>query len=108
MAYKTKDNDDPFPHLAGEFCGNHKLGGRVIPRRHETQRRAEEREKQWLAGMRFGKPSSCEAGTSEEMAAAGYVGLYAKEDRSLFDWETPIETDALTEAVVTLTQQEKL
>jgi hypothetical protein len=52
--------------------------------------------------MRFGKPSNCQAGTSKEMAAQGWVGLYFKEDQPLYSWETPVETDELTEPIVTM------
>jgi hypothetical protein len=40
-------------------------------------------------------------GTSDEMAAKGWVGLYLKEDHALLPGDTPVETDALTEAVST-------
>lgn len=85
MAY-TVNGKGPYPDKAGEFCGNHDPAGPA--------------DSDYLKRMRFGKPSCCDDGTSREMAAGGWVGLYLKEDRKLFEWETPIETDALTEAVV--------
>lgn len=99
MAYMTKGKG-PYPNKAGDFCGNHVPGSPVLRSFHESQAEAQRHQQVWLAQMRFGKPSNCEAGSSAEMAAKGYVGLYLKEDRDLFDWETPVDTDELTEAVV--------
>ena len=90
----------PYPDKAGEFCGNHLPGRGLFYSFWESRESQERDQKSHLARMRFGKPSSCKAGTSEEMAANGWVGLYLKEDRKLLSWETPFETDALTEAVV--------
>ena len=97
----------PYPDKAGEFCGNHHPDFEATPllSLHETPRQAQQRQFMYLLGMQFGKPSNCKAGTSEEMAARGYVGLYLKEDRKLLSWETSIETNELTEAVVSKTPE---
>lgn len=100
MSHMT-DSRGPYPDKAGEFCGNHMPGSSPCPVQGESRPDAAERQKEYLAWMRFGKPSNYNAGTSKEMAAAGWVGLYLKEDRKLFDWETPVETDELTEDRVT-------
>ncbi len=97
MAYKTEDGG-PYPNLAGEFCGNH--DPTTIPQSYETEQDRKD-EQARLNRMRFGKPSHCKAGTSEELAARGVVGLYLKEDRELLYFETPVDTNELTEAVVT-------
>lgn len=94
------DGRGPYPDKAGEFCGNHRLGNDPPRQLHESFEEAWERQDAFLVRMRFGKPSLCKAGTSAEMKAKGLVGLYLKEDRELFSWETPIETDALTEQQV--------
>jgi hypothetical protein len=102
----TSDGNGPFPDKAGEFCGNH-LNGRPAILVDGTSREDGERQlRVHLSMMRFGKPASTPAGTSEEMAELGYVGLYLKEDRKLYSWETAIETDVLTEAVVSADQPE--
>ncbi len=89
-----------YPDKAGDFCGNHAPGGGLVISFHETVKEAERHHREYFARMRFGKPSSCSAGTSEEMVALGYIGLYLKEDRKLLHFETPIETDKLTEDYV--------
>ncbi len=102
MAHTIKGKG-PYPDKAGEFCGNHKPGCLAILLAGESIKDADCRWAKWLEDVRFGDPSDCKAGTSKEMKAKGWVGLYLKEDRSLFDWEKPVDTDELTEAVVTLT-----
>ena len=97
MAYMT-NGKGPYPHKAGEFYRNHRPGARSHTLRHGNCSLDVEARQQ---GMRRGKPASCEAGTSDEMAAAGWVGLYLEKDQPLYAWETPVETDELTEAVVT-------
>lgn len=79
MAYMNKGHD-PYPYHAGDYCGNHLVGGVVLQRSGQSQKEAEYEEKQYLLRMRFGVPHSCLSGTSEEMMAKGYVGLYLKED----------------------------
>ena len=90
----------PYPDKAGEFCGNHSPGSLPIRSFFETAEEAAPRQREYLARMRFGRPSNCDAGTTEEMVARGYVGLYLKEDCELLSWETPTETDELTEDYV--------
>jgi hypothetical protein len=90
MAYMVKDKG-PYPNLAGEFCDNY----------HPQQGN---RSLEYLAQMKFGKPAFCSLGTSKEMAKRGYVGLYLKEDNPLLSFETPIQTNALQEEIVTKTQ----
>ncbi len=77
MACMTKDGKGPYPNKAGEYCGNHLPGEKMNfnPRDPDGIHHQE-----YLAKMRFGKPHSCKTGTSEEMEAKGYVGLYLKED----------------------------
>ncbi len=66
MAYMT----GPYPNKAGEFCGNH----------HPTYDTARPE-------MRWGRPRPCKAGTTEEMEAQGFVGLYLKEDQPILPWQ---------------------
>ncbi len=108
MAHMSTDPDGtvhgPYPDKAGEFCGNHNLKSMDYPApcvTGESPTMAERRRREYLAQMRFGKPSRTTIKTSEEMAADGWVGLYLKEDGKLYSWESPVETDELTEAVVT-------
>ena len=79
MAYMI-DGKGPYPNKAGEHCGNHCKGSLPTRPLHETQDEARRRQEEWLATMRFGRPRSCETGTTEELEARGYVGLYLKED----------------------------
>lgn len=95
MAYKTA-RGGPYPNNRGEFCGNHLPGTKLIPLSNESPEETEARLQEYLARMDFGKPSSCKAGTPEQMAAEGWVGLYLKEDRKLSSFETPVETNELT------------
>lgn len=95
MAWKDKRNGKgPFPMHAGEYCGNFHPSTEPRPHLHETPpEEAAKSQAALLSKMRFGKPRPCPAGTSDEMAAQGYVGLYLKEDRPPhFEWEEPILT----------------
>ncbi len=106
MAYMI-DGKGPYPNKAGEFCGNHHPGLDTYPSvsLQETPAEAQRRHQERLARMRFGKPSSCGMGTSEEMAAKGYVGLYLKEDSDFIRTsQVQIETDELTEEFVSMKQ----
>ncbi len=98
----TYDGKGPYPDKAGEFCGNHLVDSRPLPAPHDTIQQDEKRQEVRLAKMRFGKPSNCEAGTSAKMAADGFVGLYLKEDQTVFSWQTAVETDELTEERVSV------
>ncbi len=75
MAYMSKGvvPGGPYPNKVGEYCGNH----------HGREAIAE--------NMRAGRPRPCKAGTTTEMQAQDYVGLYLKEDQSLMDWEEECE-----------------
>lgn len=106
MAY-TVHGKGPYPNKAGEFCGNHQPGSDLPSGPYDTPESTEAREAERLAGKRFGKPSNCEHGSSAEMAKEGWVGLYLKEDRALLYFEVPVETDALTEAVVSADPDQK-
>lgn len=64
MAYIRKDGSGPYPNKAGEYCGNH----------HPTLKPF------CFDGKRYGRPRPCANKISEEMAAAGWVGLYWEED----------------------------
>ena len=103
MAYKTKDGKGPYPNKAGEFCSNHYPESPATRNWYsrETQEQADQHQRDWLANKRFGRPAKCQAGTSGEMAAKGYVGVYLDEDRDLHDGDVAVETDELTEAYVT-------
>lgn len=79
MAYMTKEGKGPYPCYEGEFCGNHNPNHPLCRREGITADQAEQRQKSSLAKMRFGRPRACGAGTSAEMAAQGYVGLYLKQ-----------------------------
>lgn len=87
----------PFPDKAGEFCGNYTPGSPACCHLNEPPAEAERRQEERLALMRFGRPSKCAAGSSEEMAAQGYVGLYLKEDAKLSAGSIPMDTDELQE-----------
>ncbi len=92
-----------YPDKAGEFCGNHSPESLPPCSFNETAEEAARRQREYLAKMRFGRPSNCDAGTSKEMAALGYVGLYLREDQKLLSSETRVETDELTENYVSKT-----
>lgn len=96
MAHTT-DGKGPYPDKAGEYCGNHFPGSEPALGVGQSPQVAKRHQEEWLARMRFGKPANCGAGTSEEMAQKGWVGLYLKEDRELYEWETPIDTNELHE-----------
>lgn len=93
------DGKGPYPDKAGEFCGNHLPGSPPCLAFNETPREAERHQREWLSRMRFGKPSRCKAGSSEEMAADGCVGLYLKEDRPLRGMEIAMDTKELQDLV---------
>lgn len=96
----TSEGKGPYHDRAGEFCGNWRLNSPAMRCGGESQRDAERHLRKYLARVRFGKPSPCALASSEEMAAMGWVGLYLKEDRNLFDWETAVDTDELHEDCV--------
>lgn len=99
MAYMSHGKG-PYPNKTGEFCGNYLPGSFPIRLLHQTQEEADQHQREWLAHMRIGRPSNCAAGSSGEMAAKGWVGLYLKEDCNLHDWEVPVDTDELSENYV--------
>ena len=70
----------PYPNKKGEYCGNHRKGSELLVSLHETPE------------MVFGRPRPCKAGTTEEMEARGYVGLYLKETRQLTNCEVECPT----------------
>lgn len=82
MAY-MRDGNGPFPNRAGEYCGNHAPNTPPTMMLGETPVMAAERNRRYLATMRFGRPHSCGAGTSKKMAERGWVGLYLREDSRL-------------------------
>lgn len=92
MAYMTKEGEGPYPNKAGEYCGNHLPGSHIYCHMDETSQQAEERRERHLARMRFGQPRGCKSGTSEEMKAKGWVGLYLKEDSNLSSGDVEIPT----------------
>lgn len=100
MAYMDKGvvPGGPYLHKAGKYCGNHHKGSSALAGFHENQEQADAHQREYLAKMRFGRPRPCAAGTTVEMEAQGYVGLYLKEDRKLMYWEEECPTPpALTE-----------
>lgn len=103
MAYMSKYPDGtlhgPNPNKRGEFCGNYNPG-LIPPMRLDVQKRSQE----YLSQMRFGKPGKTKpSGLSiEDLLKAGFVGLYLLEDRPLSLGDVAVETDALTEAVVSV------
>ena len=103
MAYKKKDGSGPYPNKAGEYCGNHQKGSPALRMTNETSEDAERRQDAWLARMRFGRPRPCHAGTTEDMEAMGYVGLYLLNDSpTSFADDVEIETpDELKEPAAT-------
>ncbi len=92
MAYMTADGKGPYPNKAGEYCGNYHP--RIPPHRgwHESPAQAEERQRRYLAKLRFGRPRPCRMGTTEEMEARGYVGLYLKADQPLLWGSVEVDT----------------
>lgn len=80
MAYMTKDGKGPYPCYAGEYCGNHHPDHMVYAQEGQTHEEAQAQAELSLAKMRFGRPHACKAGTSDEMAARGWIGLYLKQD----------------------------
>ena len=101
--YPDGSTDGPFPNKRGEFCRNY--NPRYAPLRIdiETQEEADVRELEWLSLMRFGRPGrvASDTLTLKEMAELKLVGLYFREDQPLLSFHTPVETDELTEEVVT-------
>ena len=91
MAYMVGDKG-PYPSKAGEYCGNHLPGNRILRQEGQTQEQAEYNQTAHLATMRFGRPRPWEAGTTEELEARGWVGLYAKADMALLECETDVPT----------------
>ena len=79
MAYML-DGKGPYPNKTGEYCGNHLSGSMPLRSSNETRDEADRHQAEWLGRMRFGRPRACKAGTTKEMEARGFVGLYAKED----------------------------
>ena len=94
MAYMNKGSvpRGPYPNKAGEFCGNHMVGSEPYCCNGESPEQSEAAHVAYLAKMQFGRPRPCKAGTTEEMEAKGYVGLYLKEDRPLMFWEEEVPT----------------
>lgn len=99
MAYMS-NGGGPYPNKSGEYCGNHFLGVPSVQQPNKSAADAGRHQKRYLEGVDFKKPAACSGATSEELTARGWVGLYLKTDRNLFSWEFPIESDELTEAVV--------
>lgn len=96
----------PFPNKAGEFCLNvlqrdiilDEDGTTVISsRRPLTSLRLDDKKVE----PKIGPPSSCLEGTSEQMSARGYAGLYLKEDQPVLEDEEDVDTDIFHEEVVT-------
>lgn len=79
MAYMD-GNKGPYPNKAGDWCRNHLLGSQAYARSGMTHSEAQENQKVWLSTMRFGRPRPYEGKTTEELEAAGFVGLYLKQD----------------------------
>lgn len=91
MPYMRKDPygewRGPYPNKVGEFCGNE----------HPDESSFRGHDK----GFRIGLPSSCEAGTSEEMELWGFAGIYMDADKTLAPGDIAVDTDMLRESVVT-------
>ena len=91
MAYMYKDPTGewggPYPNKVGDSCGNGILGSPEFLGNKK--------------GFRTGRPASCEGGTSEEMARKGYAGIYLSVDRPPSPDDIDVDTDMLTEPVVT-------
>lgn len=92
MAYMTKDGKGPYPNKKGEYCGNHFPNTSPDMLYPETLEQAEQHQRNWLKNKRFGRPHSCQAGTTKEMAARGWVGVYLAEDAPIYDGCTEIDT----------------
>lgn len=80
MAYRLPGNDYDLPYHAGEFCGNNNPAAdkKCEPPDHDILRSLPRREDDH--NHCHGVPRSCSLGTSEELAAAGYVGVYLVQD----------------------------
>jgi hypothetical protein len=94
MAYLTKDGKEPYPNKAGEYCGNHFPGSPPVLSIYQSPKEAIEQQERYLERMRFGRPHSCQAGTSDQMFSKDWVGLYLKEDSPhiLFDGQIEVPT----------------
>lgn len=66
MAYMTANGKGPYPNKVDEYYGNCNKDNQSLPNTH-----------------RRGRPHACKAGTIEEMEAAGWFGLYLKEDQKV-------------------------
>jgi len=85
----------PYPHHAGDYCGNHKYG--MIHNYHTMFCRGQWRKEKrayemWLSKMRFGIPHSCCAGTADQLKAKGVVGLYLNRDSKSTIYDVPVPT----------------
>lgn len=97
MAYMIGDRG-PYPNKVDEYCGNHLVGSFPELSGWQSPAAALVQQEQYLATMRFGRPRPCKSGTTKEMAAREFVGLYAKTTRKLRDCETEVPTpDSLRE-----------
>lgn len=91
MAHMS-DTGGPYPDKAGEYCGNHKPGSPVPRMFDESPADAAKHQREWLAKMCFGRPRPSDTYTTKQLEAMEMVGLYLKEDQSLFSWESPCPT----------------
>lgn len=93
----------PYPSSVGDFCGNTLKSSLTIAKDGVTilERASLSRFGfETTTGLRIGRPSNCPAGTSEEMLANGYVGLYLTEEKTLGPHEVAVDTDVMQEEVV--------
>ncbi len=82
MAYITKDGEGPYPHHAGDYCGNYDSGYSAVSAFYEDQGQADSRQKEALLGMRFGRPRREPDSSTKTLEDMGVVGLYLKHDRT--------------------------
>lgn len=92
----------PYPSRVGDFCGN---GERRMMEIADDGITIIKRSGPPLSGcdvgrFRIGRPSDCKAGTSDEMATQGFVGVYLAAEREPLSSEIEVDTDELQEEVV--------
>jgi hypothetical protein len=109
MAYIIKDRGQekwrgPYPNKAGEFCGNDERKNLRVTADGTIEAVAGAEYGGWHSAKsrRIGRPSNCKMGTSEEMAAQGFVGIYLTADNphAAVGVVRDVDVDVLQEEVV--------
>lgn len=90
MAWTTPESPGIFfPNKKDEYCGNHHPGSKIEQMFFDMFSEYRHVRGDWKVfgytlpsrnHYRFGRPHDCPAGSSADMAAQGYVGLYLLHD----------------------------